>query len=285
MSTNTATDRRVQSRQIRALLMALALLAAACASDSSGPEGDAAPQTATTVGPETAEIDSAAPSDEEADTRQADEEPAAEQEPASEDPGPPGDDAPETVSVTAVGTTIDIDFQLETASVSGTGASVHGRADDFSPFTSFILFFRATGFADATTQGNDTAPQPFTGTLESLLEIPELEINDRLETMISGFDATVIDFTVTPSDTLIADCGPPPTDQCALIASTPDQGDFDAIFARTSHQLRLWHIDQGDELPLVIMSATAQGDADWPLIAEDAITTIALGDPQPAPSE
>ena len=278
MSTNSERARNPISRPITRLLVVLMLVAAACAGNTDS--GDAALA---------AEPEEAVPDQSPA----ADDEPVEEEpEPVEEEPEPveeeqPGQDEPvsaETVSVPNVGTSIDIDFSVPTQSVSGTGASVLGRTENFSPFSSFMLFFRATGFADAAVQGDNSAAQPFTGTFEDFLEVPELDIVSESEATVSGFDATVVDFSVIPSDNLIADCGPPPTDQCALVASSPDSGNFDAIFARTSHTLRLWRVDQGEELPLVILSASAEGDDAWREIAEEAIESIVLGDPQPAPS-
>ena len=268
-----------------ALLLTLSVVAAACGSGTA--------ETAATDDVEEA-VDEAAPEAEErseADDAMEEEEEPEEEEPAEEEPAEeeeameeePEPAELEPVSIPDMGTSIDIQFDIPTEFFGGVGALAMGREGELSPFDSGLLFLRPTGYASLDLRVADFANLFFTETLDTWLTHPEVNVASEEETTVGGFDARVIDFTMEPSDEAFTDCGPPGFETCIFFASTPDPTEFGITVARAGQQFRLWEVDQGDESPLLLWAVAVEGDDEWIPTVEQAIETITLGDPQPAP--
>ena len=266
------------------LLLTLALVATACGSTTDA--------TATTVEddatPEVVEDDEQEESVEEVEDEPeeepaAAEEPEAEEEPAEEEEPEEVEADLEPVSFSSLGTSVELEFDVPTDSLEGVGAAVLSREGQLDPFSSGVVILRPTGFASLDVRGNNFTLPLLTESLETWLTHPEINVSSQSQTTVGGADATVTDFVVERSDESLPDCGPPPQDSCIFFASTPDPADFALTVARVSKTNRLWEIDQGDNPAIILIAFANEGDDDWLSIVDDAVDTLVLGDPQPAP--
>ena len=276
------TERRPWFGRLRALLVVLALVAAACSSATT--DTDAAVETeADETSEEVTEEENEAEEEESAEEEPAEAE--VEEEPEAE---PEADEEPaelEPIVIPDMGTSVEITFDIETDTFEVIGLTAVGRAGATTPVDSGLVFSRPTGFASADIRGNSFAVPLFTETLETWFTHPEVNISSQSDTTVGGFDATVTDFTIERADTSLQDCGPPPLDQCIFFASTPAPNDGSITVARTGIQARLWEVDQGEHASLLIFAAANPDDDEWLVTVDAAMETIVLGDPQPAPEE
>jgi len=281
-SIGIAARGRQQRKWLLTLLAVLALIAAACgsttteASTEEGSENTDSVEETTTTTEAVAEV---AEEQEATDDGSDDDELKEETDDEPEETEVPG----EPIELTTLGTSVTVDLGIPTDSFEFQGVGVVGRAGELNPTSSGLLMMRATGFATADSHNAEFPLPLFTGTLDDWLALPNVTVLSQSETTVGGYDATVTDIVLERSDDSIQDCGPAPQDQCILIASTPDPADASLIVVRTGSTIRIWDVDQGEHAPLIFTGVALDGDDEFMTIAQAAVDSIELGEPQPAP--
>ena len=172
-------------------------------------------------------------------------------------PLPQDDLGPGEHSTDQLGT--EVTFRLDETwgvPVSEPGSLVLQTYDPPVPFTRAVLMLR-----EVELEGAGDLTVDIDGFLRTA---PTVEATNQRDVTVGGADATVVDLTATQEEPLLL-------------------SGVGTIVLRPTEIARLWVVDQGDQLPIVLFAPVGVDDTEWLATADDVVDSIDLGEPAALP--